>query len=1662
MGHVRRALLIGVARAPHALDRFAPLDEPVAADLRAMRAALEESGYEVDVLQDAEQAAVGTRVFEAAADAPEGSTLLLYFTGHGVRIGDTDYLVPADARTPKGDVWQKPYLDTLFPADIGDHLRGCRAGTVLWLVDACRDPLHGGDEAAFGSRILNGPPGGRFAVMVGCSPGQRGGCTPEGSFFTRGLADALGSLSAPRTVHEVYEAARSRTEQAAHRHRLTQQVWIRYGADRETETRAAVVCDGRRLLEEWRDAVRDDGLWERVDPRAADGAPRLREALTRLVESCAHEVRVAQDGLLRAGEALHDPWTDEHFPVRLLRRGLLLLLPKEPVLSAAELAVLIAAPFLREAAWARRLRQAAEVEPLTAGRVAEAGDHRRHLEQLRDHYAHVARKQAACRARGRTEDENALALWLVHRWIAERFETDEEPVPTDLCDSLAAALLGDRDGVSDRADELSATLRSLAAGIGLDTPLDDVLDCPARTVRLPEQRQPLRVRPLTALLRLGAALAADVRTFPDIIADHLAVTDPVRPEDVVKAARHALDWAEVDDDLRLEALCPHQAVHAAFTEIADRADRLAALTREAAAELPEEEKRLLAGVPARVTSRGLRPCTGRDGRKAYEVPLLRFHLAQTEVRDLLMGRQLYGDPSLAVRELYQNAMDACRYRAMRWRYLHHRGRRPADWTGRISIVQGEDARGRYLECRDNGNGMGLDQFKNTFTRAGSRFEQSRAFRREQAGWLRRDPALRLYPNSRFGIGVLSYFMLADEMAIVTREVLPTGAVAADALRIDIPSSGSLFRVQRHDDAEDGLAEGGTRVRLYLRDDPELAGLSCVEKARELIGVSEFALEVRDASGTRETWEARALHGRDAPCAAVRDVLWWVDGKGAILCDGVATDHKPYGYVLNLTGAHAGTLSVNRNELLDYDEEWARENWRLGAAALPDWPGFTMQWLWRLEDEPVAAVLWEQLRGRGHRVPLGRDGGPEDIPLDTVGWFSADAGTVPGLLPDAIRYDVVRPWRARVWQGIGDGAGWATGPASLVGHPLPAPGDAKVMRLADGNGELGWHRVVELAADLSVPVERVVRSFRRLRIASRRITPPRIGEGPLGWIPDRMDRRVSAVVAGALDEMHQTGLGGVGSFDWEYEGLVWLSRRDKLTLGQLARRCARYAPLSGLRNLEVPDHHEQYVCTDEDIDLLHVLCDGSKWKKRRVHWPWDVREVALRLARTPDEILDRLAAFAWLGWTVPSRADVDAWLAAPTELAPWLARHARAVPDSGPVLEGAAALELSADRDISLGAAEAELLHWTRRLGIAYEEHGMTLDHDAVLSADAGSVVSALRRPGRRPQLAVTMENLFVYQEYGDVSGEKLLKAVAELRDVGVPVPDNIALVTEWYDLPIRTRAVFCGKDPWIDSGNPPAPDVTPCVLFGASLQLREPLREVWRLAEREVGRFGASPPSFPEELAEYRLTGHESVLLDAGEYGEIRSASWVPLTPGRLAYYAWKLGVDAATAYERLLPLRALGALVPRLTDPQLAALREVTPGERDVTALGKKQRVSPPDGPFCALDLVSIAGRFGESVRETWGRIAPYTPLGPASHVPDIPDVVPLWQDLALLTVHLDGALPALTGRVEGRHVAFAAREVEEKEEWVGERLHVYAKMFELDLGGLPGPAAAEERHHG
>jgi hypothetical protein len=113
----------------------------------------------------------------------------------------------------------------------------------------------------------------------------------------------------------------------------------------------------------------------------------------------------------------------------------------------------------------------------------------------------------------------------------------------------------------------------------------------------------------------------------------------------------------------------------------------------------------------------------KKGVSAYTYHDWRFHLDQEEIIQLLMGESLYGDPSLCIRELLQNALDAVELRDLRFQFRQKGGdpAQPVDgeysnepgyfvFKGQkeqlaVSLTWGEENGQQFIRVEDNGTGM---------------------------------------------------------------------------------------------------------------------------------------------------------------------------------------------------------------------------------------------------------------------------------------------------------------------------------------------------------------------------------------------------------------------------------------------------------------------------------------------------------------------------------------------------------------------------------------------------------------------------------------------------------------------------------------------------------------------------------------------------------------------------------------------------------------------------------------------------------------------------------------------------------------------------------------------------------------------------------------------
>jgi signal transduction histidine kinase len=303
-----------------------------------------------------------------------------------------------------------------------------------------------------------------------------------------------------------------------------------------------------------------------------------------------------------------------------------------------------------------------------------------------------------------------------------------------------------------------------------------------------------------AVLRLADILDFDRERTPRVLFESIGVADSTLPNASVSLrewnkhmAVHAITIGE--NEIVVSADSTHPAIERSvrdFCAIIEREvrDTASVLKRNAPPIVEVYRVDLPISVRAQIRSIGY---TYRD---------LAFRLDESSISRLLMGDALYSNKTVALRELIQNAIDACRVKQ-----LLSQGQ---SYKPSILVTFEQDGYDRvWLVVQDNGIGMDEFVLSNYFFRVGESYYQSDEFERLSRG-------SGFAPISRFGIGILSVFMIGDVLEVATRNPQsPRGDTVFRNVRVD-GRFGLAFVTER--------AEGppGTRVRVRLSQPSVLA------------------------------------------------------------------------------------------------------------------------------------------------------------------------------------------------------------------------------------------------------------------------------------------------------------------------------------------------------------------------------------------------------------------------------------------------------------------------------------------------------------------------------------------------------------------------------------------------------------------------------------------------------------------------------------------------------------------------------------------------------------------------------------------------------------------------------------------------------------------------
>ena len=208
--------------------------------------------------------------------------------------------------------------------------------------------------------------------------------------------------------------------------------------------------------------------------------------------------------------------------------------------------------------------------------------------------------------------------------------------------------------------------------------------------------------------------------------------------------------------------------------------------------------------------------------EGFEAKKLEFTIEQDNILKLLVGHTLYNDSSVVVRELTQNAIDAIKLQR-----ILEKGKKKGSYKGKITIEW--DSTNRTLSFCDNGTGMTISDIENYLLKVGASKYRQKQFQ---------ETYKEFNPISRFGIGLLTCFMVANDVDIETNS---TDAEEVSFLCLRNVNGKYLLKKKPKSQACQYIKDHGTIIKLHIRPDVDMSDLE--SNLKKWIVLSEIPIEL---------------------------------------------------------------------------------------------------------------------------------------------------------------------------------------------------------------------------------------------------------------------------------------------------------------------------------------------------------------------------------------------------------------------------------------------------------------------------------------------------------------------------------------------------------------------------------------------------------------------------------------------------------------------------------------------------------------------------------------------------------------------------------------------------------------------------------------------------
>ncbi|MGY4539013.1 hypothetical protein ACVW0P_003439 [Mucilaginibacter sp. UYNi724] len=308
---------------------------------------------------------------------------------------------------------------------------------------------------------------------------------------------------------------------------------------------------------------------------------------------------------------------------------------------------------------------------------------------------------------------------------------------------------------------------------------------------------------VAVVLRLADILDFDADRTPDVLFRSIHFTSPVS---VIEWQKHrsVQGWEISPNMIRFTMAFEHPVYEKSARNFLDWIDYELTVAHKLIRNSPKD----IIGYQLNIPEKTNRDRLTAKGNK-YIFNDIEFSLSRDEVVKLLMTNNLYKSPSLFIRELLQNSLDALRLRKANFQ------KDGLTWDqGKVFFHHYIDQNGEHIvECVDNGCGMDVEVISKFFGKVGRSYYRSPEFQRHRLRL--KEKGVDFEPCSQFGIGFMSCFMIGDRIEIFTRKDYGAGKELGKPLNIEINGLGGLMVIREGQ----GNQPIGTTIKVYNRERP---------------------------------------------------------------------------------------------------------------------------------------------------------------------------------------------------------------------------------------------------------------------------------------------------------------------------------------------------------------------------------------------------------------------------------------------------------------------------------------------------------------------------------------------------------------------------------------------------------------------------------------------------------------------------------------------------------------------------------------------------------------------------------------------------------------------------------------------------------------------------